>query len=40
MQEKFTCSTVLNAEQLAKGVYLYELRNKAGVSKKGKVVKD
>lgn len=40
MQEKFTSSTVLNTEQLAKGVYLYELRNKAGVSKKGKVVKD
>ena len=40
MQEKFTSSTVLNTEQLAKGVYLYELRNKAGVNKKGKVVKD
>ncbi|MFI5220339.1 MAG: T9SS type A sorting domain-containing protein [Bacteroidia bacterium] len=38
--QTFTNSTSINTEQLAKGIYLYELRNKNGVVKKGKVVKD
>jgi hypothetical protein len=40
IQQKFTNSISLNTEQLAKGIYLYEVRNKSGVIKKGKVVKD
>ena len=40
LQQKFTNAVSLNTEQLAKGVYLYEVRNKNGVIKKGKVVKD
>ncbi|MBK8847595.1 MAG: T9SS type A sorting domain-containing protein [Bacteroidetes bacterium] len=40
LQEKFTNSISINTEQLAKGIYLYEVRNKNGVIKKGKVVKD
>lgn len=40
LQEKFTNSVALITEQLAKGIYLYEVRNKNGVIKKGKVLKD
>jgi hypothetical protein len=40
LQQKFTNSITINTEQLAKGIYIYELRNKNGVIKKGKVVKD
>ena len=40
LQQKFTNSVSLSTEQLAKGLYLYELRNKDGLCKKGKVVKD
>ncbi len=40
LQQKFTNSVSLNTEQLAKGLYLYEVRNKDGSCKKGKVVKD
>lgn len=40
LQQKFTNSVSLNTEQLAKGLYLYEVRNKNGLCKKGKVVKD
>lgn len=39
LQQKFINSISLNTEQLAKGIYLYEVRNKNGVCKKGKVVK-
>lgn len=39
IQESFTNSISINTEQLAKGLYLYEVRNKNGVFKKGKVVK-
>lgn len=39
-QKSFISSTSINTEQLAKGIYLYEVRNKNGVIKKGKVVKD
>jgi hypothetical protein len=40
IQQSFTSSTSINTEQLAKGIYLYEVRNKNGVIKKGKVVKE
>lgn len=40
LQKKFTNSITLNTEQLAKGIYIYELRNKNGVIQKGKVVKE
>jgi hypothetical protein len=40
LQKKFTNSTTLNTQQLAKGIYLYEVRNINGVIKKGKVVKE
>lgn len=39
MQQTFTNSTVINTEQLADGIYFYELRNDRGVIKTGKVVK-
>ncbi len=40
LQQAFTNSFTINTEQLAKGIYLYEVRNKSGLCKKGKVVKD
>lgn len=40
IQAKFTNTISINTEQLAKGIYIYEVRNKNGVIKKGKVVKD
>jgi len=40
LQQKFTNSVSLNTEQLAKGLYLYEVRDKNGLYKKGRVVKD
>lgn len=40
MQKSFESSLSLNTEQLANGIYIYEVRNKNGVIKKGKVVKD
>ncbi|MEP7169904.1 MAG: T9SS type A sorting domain-containing protein [Bacteroidota bacterium] len=40
LQQKFTNSVSLNTEQLVKGIYLYEVRNKNWVIKKGKVVKE
>ncbi|HKR03690.1 MAG TPA: T9SS type A sorting domain-containing protein [Bacteroidia bacterium] len=39
LQQEFTRTIVINTEQLAKGIYLYEVRNKNGVMKKGKIVK-
>ena len=39
LQKKFTNSTTINTEQLANGVYIYEVRNKNGVVQNGKVVK-
>lgn len=38
--QSLTNSTTINTQQLAKGIYLYEVRNKNGVIKKGKVIKD
>jgi len=40
MSDKFFLSVSLNTEQLAKGIYLYEVRNKNGVIRKGKIVKE
>jgi OOP family OmpA-OmpF porin len=40
LQQEFINSASLNTHELAKGIYLYEVRNKNGVIKKGKVVKD
>lgn len=40
LQQKFINSVSLNTEQLAKGLYLYEVRSKDSSCKKGKVVKD
>lgn len=40
MQQRFVNTTTLNTEGLAKGVYLYEIRNKNGLIKEGKVVKE
>jgi hypothetical protein len=40
LQQTFANSTSLNTERLAKGIYLYEVRNKNGLIKKGKIVKD
>ena len=39
LNKSFTNSTSINTEQLAKGIYLYEVRNKNGIFKTGKVVK-
>lgn len=40
LQQKFTNSISLNTEQLTKGLYLYEVRGRNGLCKKGKVIKD
>lgn len=40
LQQEFSNSISLNTEQLAKGLYLYEVQSKDGLCKKGKVVKD
>jgi OmpA-OmpF porin, OOP family len=40
LQQKFTSSVSLNTGQLASGIYIYEVRTKNGVLKKGKVVKE
>ncbi|HKR04949.1 MAG TPA: T9SS type A sorting domain-containing protein [Bacteroidia bacterium] len=40
LQKKFSNAVSLRTEHLAKGIYFYEVRNKNGVLKKGKVVKD
>ncbi|MBK9043119.1 MAG: T9SS type A sorting domain-containing protein [Saprospiraceae bacterium] len=40
MQRQFTNSDSFSTEQLAKGMYLYEIRDRNGLYTKGKVVKD
>lgn len=40
LQQKFANSVTLSIEQLAKGIYIYEIRDRNGLCKKGKVVKD
>jgi hypothetical protein len=39
LQQTFTNSTTINTEQLADGIYFYELRNDTGTLKTGKVIK-
>ena len=39
LQQTFTNTITLNTEQLAKGVYLYEVRSRKGIIKNGKVIK-
>ena len=39
LQQQFTNTVTLNTAQFAKGMYIYEVRNKSGLVKKGKVVK-
>jgi hypothetical protein len=39
LQQTFTNTTTINTEQLAKGIYLYQVRNKNGIIKNGKVIK-
>ena len=40
LQQTFTTTTTLNTEALAKGMYIYKVRNKKGISKTGKVIKE
>lgn len=40
LQQSFTNSITINLEQLAKGIYLYEIRNLNGIIKNGKVIKE
>lgn len=40
LQQKFKKSVSVNTAQFSKGIYIYEVRNKNGVIKKGKVVKE
>ncbi|MCX6258707.1 MAG: T9SS type A sorting domain-containing protein [Bacteroidia bacterium] len=40
LQKAFTGSVTINTGQLAKGLYFYEVRNKYGITKKGKAVKE
>jgi hypothetical protein len=40
LQETFRGSTTLNTEELAKGIYIYEVRNNLGVIQNGLVVKE
>jgi len=40
MDEKFIGSATLNIENLAKGVYLYQVKDEKGMLKQGKVVKE
>ena len=39
LQQIFTYSTTLNTEQLAKGIYIYLVRNKNGVIQNGKILR-
>jgi hypothetical protein len=39
LQQKFINSVSLNTEQLAKGLYIYEVRSQNGMTKTGKVLK-
>lgn len=40
LEQTFTNTTAINTEQLAKGIYLYTVRNKNGIIKNGKVIKE
>jgi len=38
--KKFTTTTKLTTSQLGKGIYIFEVRNKNTVLRKGKIIKD
>ena len=40
LQQTFTNSVILNTEQYPKGVYIYEVRDRNGMTQKGKIVKE
>jgi hypothetical protein len=40
LQQTFINSASVNTEALSKGIYFYEIKNKNGMTKKGKVVKE
>lgn len=40
LEQSFVNSVSINTSQLSKGIYFYEVRNKNGVLKNGKVIKD
>jgi|GEM_PF-4303764 len=40
LQYSFRNSITINTEELAKGIYIYEISNKDGVIKKGKIIKE
>jgi hypothetical protein len=40
LEQQFTNSITINTQQFTKGIYVYEVRDKNRVVKKGKVVKD
>jgi len=40
LQQQFTSSVTLNMEQFANGIYIYEVRDKNGWCRKGKVLKE
>lgn len=39
MQKRFTNSTSINTQQLARGIYIYKITNESGTIKEGKIVK-
>ncbi|HLG33421.1 MAG TPA: T9SS type A sorting domain-containing protein [Bacteroidia bacterium] len=39
LQKKFIKSVSINTEQLAKGIYIYQVRNEKGIIKNGKIIK-
>lgn len=40
LQNKFTGTSIINTSNLAKGSYIFEVRNKNTVLKKGKIIKN
>ena len=40
LKQTFTNTTTINTEQFAKGMYLYTVRNRKGIIKNGKVIKE
>jgi hypothetical protein len=40
LEQEFTSDITLNLEEFVNGVYIYEVKNKKGICKKGKVVKN
>jgi len=40
LKQQFSDAITINTEQFAKGIYLYEVRNKSGIIQKGKIIKE